>query len=118
MGLSACASTKFDVDEYKLITDIRFTALVSKSQCSDSIKSQINSENMVTKTMYLKFYEQYLPNNAKGYDAAFILDKMAHEMNQRYATPASVTPAYCVEKYNIILDSAEMMQYAIGKRQQ
>lgn len=106
---------KYDVNEYKLITDIRTLAGEHKNHCSNQELSKINAKDMSLQTTNFKNYSQYLPHNTKVIAASQELDKIAQGLTAQYQK-GSVSPAFCKIKFESIEKSSETMQKIIGDK--
>lgn len=67
--LSGCAvvdaflMTKFDPNEYQLITNVRLQAQQAKEQCSDAAVSKTNAVKITTDTQMFMLYSEHIPRN-------------------------------------------------------
>jgi hypothetical protein len=119
--LNSCAlydaytMTKYDPNEYKLITEIRSDAQQAKTNCSDSDTSKINAVNLSSKTHMFVLYSEHVPKNKDVIAAGTELDAIAQGLSNQY-TKATVSAAFCRIKFENIEKSADYMQKVIGAR--
>jgi hypothetical protein len=120
--LSGCAlidaylMTKYDPNEYKLITEIRADAQLSKKNCDDNNASKMNAIIVANKTHLFELYSQEVPRNQNVINASKDLNEIAQGLETRYNQPTPVSPAYCKLKFTSIESNAETMQHIIGAR--
>jgi hypothetical protein len=107
--------TKYDPNEYRMITEIRHVAQQAKTQCNNPIQSQTNSLNLSTQTHLFVLYSEHVPRNDKVMAAANELDAIAQGLSKQY-TSSAVSTAFCRIKFENIETSADYMQKIIGAR--
>ena len=121
LSLNGCAlvdayrMTKYDPNEYRMITEIRYSAQQAKTQCNNTTLSQNNSINLSTQTHIFVLYSEHVPSNDKVIAAANELDAIAQGLSNQY-TKATVSAAFCRIKFENIETSADYMQKVIGAR--
>lgn len=121
LSLNGCAlvdayrMTKYDPNEYRMITEIRYSAQQAKTQCNNTTLSQTNSVNLSTQTHIFVLYSEHVPSNDKVIAAANELDAIAQGLSNQY-TKATVSTAFCRVKFENIETSADYMQKVIGAR--
>lgn len=113
--LDAYLMTKYDPNEYKIITDIRALASKAKTSCGDEAVSKTLSEELNKSTRLFLLYSEYIPRNKENIQASKSLDEMAHELAERYAK-GKVSVIYCKMKFENLETSAKKIQSAIGSR--
>jgi hypothetical protein len=114
--VDAYLMTKYDPNEYKLITEIRADAQLSKKNCDDSTASKMNARIVVNKTHLFELYSQEVPRNTNVINASKDLHEIAQGLDTRYNQPNPVSPAYCKLKFESIENNASTMQHTIGAR--
>ena len=121
LSLNGCAlvdayrMTKYDPNEYRMITEIRYSAQQAKTQCNNTTISQNNSINLSTQTHIFVLYSEHVPSNDQVIAAANELDAIAQGLSNQY-TKATVSAAFCRIKFENIETSADYMQKVIGAR--
>ena len=121
-GLTGCAMvdaalmTKYDPNEYLLISEIRVDARHYAQSCSNPIMSQPNSVAMANKTELFEVYSEQLPRNGDGVKAATALNEIAQGLVAQYNSGQPVSPFFCKLKFEGIEHSAETIQHVLGKR--
>ena len=113
--VDAYRMTKYDPNEYRMITEIRYSAQQAKTQCNNTTLSQSNSVNLSTQTHIFVLYSEHVPSNDKVIAAANELDAIAQGLSNQY-TKATVSAAFCRIKFENIETSADYMQKVIGAR--
>jgi hypothetical protein len=120
--LSSCAvydaitMTKFDPNEYLLISEIRVDARHYATACNNPIMSQPNAIAMANKTELFQAYSENLPSNGDGKKAATALNEIAQGLVKQYDSGAPVSPFFCKLKFTGIEHSADTMQHVLGNR--
>ena len=107
---------KYDANEYSLITDIRTTARVSKSNCTDNDLSVKNAQLLSNKSINFINYVEYLPHNDKVKASSVELNQMIQGLNDRYKKADKVSTTFCNIKFESIEHNAEIMQKVIGAK--
>lgn len=115
MILDAFLMTKYDPNEYKLITDIRHQAHSSKEQCSSADTSKSNAAAIAKTIELFVMYSEHIPRNRDVIRASTELHDMAKELTERYQKSA-VSTVFCKLKFDNIESSAVKMQHLIGSR--
>jgi hypothetical protein len=120
--LSGCAlvdaylMTKYDPNEYKLITDIRAEAQQFKTQCDDVESSKANSKKLAFDTQTFKLYSEHVPRNSEVQKSSEELHLMARGLVDQYAKSEKVNSAFCKIKFENVEKSANKIQSIIGSR--
>lgn len=123
--LTGCASvnnvvdaylmTKFDPNEYKLITTVRFNAQKFKLQCDNAVASKSNATKIADDSLLYVLYNQYIPRNKELNLASQNLLGMANGLSDQY-NKGPVSPAFCKVKFQNIETLAEKIQSAVAGR--
>ena len=113
--VDAYRMTKYDPNEYRMITEIRYSAQQAKTQCNNTTLSQNNSVNLSTQTHIFVLYSEHVPSNDRVIAAANELDAIAQGLSNQY-TKATVSTEFCRIKFENIETSADYMQKVIGAR--
>jgi hypothetical protein len=113
--VDAYLMTKYDANEYQMITDIRSKARQSKTQCDDANISKINSGITAYSTQLFVLYSEHIPRNKDMIDASQALNTIAQGLADQYKN-TKVSTAFCKIKFESIETSAEKMQVIIGGR--
>lgn len=123
--LSGCASlndvvdaylmTKFDPNEYKLITTVRFNAQKFKTQCDNAVASKANANKVADDALLYVLYNQYIPRNKELNLASQNLLGIANGLRDQYDR-GTVSPAFCKVKFQNIETFAEKIQSAVAGR--
>jgi len=111
----AYTMTKYDPNEYKIITEIRSDAQQAKSDCSDTDTSRVNAVNLASKTHMFTLYSEHVPKNKDVIAASAELDAIAQGLANQYAK-TTVSVVFCRIKFGNIETSADYMQKVIGAR--
>jgi len=111
----AYTMTKYDPNEYKIITEIRSDAQQAKSDCSDTDTSRVNAVNLASKTHMFTLYSEHVPKNKDVIVASTELDAIAQGLSKQYLK-TSVSSVFCRIKFENIETSADYMQKIIGAR--
>lgn len=120
--LSSCAvydavtMTKYDPNEYLLISEIRVDARHYARACANPIMSQPNAVAMARKTELFEAYSENLPSNGDGVKAATALNEIAQGLVTQYNTGTPVSPFFCKLKFEGIEHSADTIQHVLGNR--
>lgn len=115
MLLDAFLMTKYDANEYRLITDIRYQAHKSKEQCSNADLSKVNANTLTSNIELFVMYSEHVPRNQDVIRASTELHEMAKELADRY-NKSAVSAVFCKLKFDNIESSAVKMQHLIGSR--
>lgn len=122
MVLSGCTiidaylMTHYDPNEYKLITEIRASAQMYKTQCDNFETSKLNSAKLAANTQLFALYSEHIPRNDDLISASKDLHTLAQGLADQYIKSEKVSPAFCKVKYNSIETSADKMQTVIARR--
>jgi hypothetical protein len=120
--LTSCAAvdavlmTKYDPNEYLLISEIRVDARHYAQSCSNPIMSHPNAIAMANKTELFEVYSEKLPRNGDGIKAATALNEIAQGLVKQYDSSSTVSPVFCKLKFEGIEHSAETIQHVLGNR--
>lgn len=114
LQLSGCAvwdiytQTKYDTNEYALVTKVRTLAQTSKTCDAESVKQ------LYFTTLQLNNFSEYLNgNNKKSVEMNTGLLNIVKEL---YEKQQPIAPMYCNAKLNIIEISAESIQKVMGTK--
>lgn len=113
--LDAYLMTKYDPNEYKLITDIRSQAHRFKEECANVEQSKDHARLISTQTELFMMYSEHVPRNKDVQAASKELNEIARELHERY-NKGSVNIMFCKLKFDNIENSAKRMQSIIGSR--
>ena len=105
----------YDGDEYGQIVDIRVTAHEGAAKCGNPAKAIDTAKDLAKKTLAFQFFEEHIPSNNNGYNAAKSLNEIAQGLVVRYNTPP-VPLVFCKIKFESIEHSAAVVQHVIGNR--
>lgn len=114
--IDAYLMTKYDPNEYRIVTEIRAIARQAKDDCSNPQTSKTNAIIVQTQTNLFKLYSEHIPRNDNGISAAKSLNEMAQGLVDRYKSTEPVSPAFCKIKFGSIEHSAELIQHTLGNR--
>ena len=112
----AVTMTKYDPNEYLLISEIRVDARHYAQGCGNPITSQPNAVAMANKTELFEAYSEKLPSNGDGKKAAVALNEIAQGLVKQYDSGSTVSPIFCKLKFQGIEHSAELIQHVLGNR--
>ena len=112
----AVTMTKYDPNEYLLITEIKVDATDYADQCDDVNKSKLNAMVLSHKTIMFAAYSENLPSNGDGIKAARALNEIAQGLKERYKSGDKVSPLFCKLKFEGIEHSADLIQHVLGNR--
>jgi len=112
----AVTMTKYDPNEYLLISEIRVDARHYAAGCNNPIMSQPNAVAMARKTELFQAYSENLPSNGDGIRAATALNEIAQGLVTQYNTNGKVSPLFCKLKFEGIEHSADTIQHVLGNR--
>ena len=121
LSLTSCAlwdaymMAPYDANEYLLITEIRTNATIYREQCANPVLAPQNAQAIANQTLLYERYEENIPRNANGYNAARALNEIAQGLNTAYAK-GPVSTVFCKLKYNNIEHSAELIQRVTAGR--
>ena len=104
---------KFDLNQYRSISDIRTSAEIAKTKCEDTSYAAAQANQIYANTVSFKNYVQYLPHVGKIADASSELSSIAKGLNDQYQT-GKVSTTFCRIKFENIQQSAEIIQKIIG----
>jgi hypothetical protein len=120
--LTSCAAvdavlmTKFDPNEYLLITEIKVDAKHYAAECTNPLLAQTDAVAMARKTELFSAYSEKLPHNGDGAKAAVALNEIAQGLVTQYNTSEKVSPFFCKLKFEGIEHSADVIQHVLGNR--
>mgnify|MGYP006267271599 CR=1 FL=1 len=114
--VDAMLMTKFDPNEYLLISEIRVDARNYAKECTNPILGQPNAVAMARKTELFSAYSEKLPHNVDGAKAAVSLNEMAQGLVKQYDAGNKVSPIFCKLKFEGIEHSADVIQHVLGNR--
>jgi hypothetical protein len=114
--VDAYLMTKYDPNEYNLITLIRSDAARFKTTCADAGLSKNNAIRLANETAMFKNYSENIPRNADGFKAATSLNEIAVGLVDRYNSNDTVSQIFCKLKFEGIEHSASLMQHTIGNK--
>lgn len=120
--LSGCAAvdavlmTKFDPNEYKIITEIRLDSEKFVGQCDDQTASKSNANRMADETRMFELYSADLPRNGEGVKAATALNEIAQGLAKRYNDGETVSPLFCRLKFQGLQNSADVIRHVLANR--
>jgi hypothetical protein len=122
LSLTGCAAvdamlmTKYDPNEYLLITEIKVDAKHYAEACNNPIMTQPNAIAMANKTELFEVYSENLPHNGDGVKAATALNEIAQGLVKQYNDQGKVSPLFCKLKFEGISHSADTIQHVLGNR--
>ena len=122
VALNGCAvydafmMAPYDPNEYKLITEVRVDAEFYRSQCDNPLLAPGNAQAIAAKTNLFEKYQEMIPRNNNGYQAAKALNEITQGLSVQYTKVASVGTTFCRLKYNTIEKSAESIQRTTAGR--
>ena len=123
LALNGCAiydalmMTKYDPNEYLLITQIRTDAQQYKKQCENHMLAATNAVNISNKTELFAIYSEQIPNNENGVKASKSLNEIAQGLEKAYLDPKGQPSAmFCKLKYGSIENAAGVIQHVVGNR--
>jgi hypothetical protein len=112
----AVTMTKYDPNEYLLISEIRVDARHYAMACANPIMSVSNASVMANKTELFQAYSENLPSNGDGVKAATALNEIAQGLVKQYESSTTVSPIFCKLKFEGIEHSADTIQHVLGNR--
>ena len=121
-ALNGCAlvdaylMTKYDPNEYQIITNVRHQAQQAKEQCGDVAVSKNNSVRVTADTQMFMLYSEHIPRNKDMIDASKNLHDIAKGLSDQYAKSDKVSPAFCRIKFQNIETSADKIQSVVAGR--
>lgn len=113
--VDAYLMTKYDPNEYQLVTDIRSEARQFKTQCDDATNSKSNAIRIAYDTQLFVLYSEHIPRNENLITASKALDVIAQGLANQYKND-KVSSAFCKIKFETIETSADKLQKVIGGR--
>lgn len=122
LSLSGCAlvdaylMTKYDPNEYKLISEIRTDSMLAKKDCKDPQKTTYNAISLANKTQLFEIYSENVPRNSNVIAASKDLNTIAQGLAARYNPFNGVSETFCKIKFESIESNATTMQHIIGAR--
>lgn len=117
LSLSGCVvfdamtMSKFDNNEYGLITRIKTIAETAECGNKDSIAE--SAKKMWVYSVEFKNYTQYIPQNEKTFEMASKLSEITMGLHNKHGEMSSI---YCEEKLKIITRTTEDIQKALGSK--
>jgi len=113
--VDAYLMTKYDPNEYQIITGIRAEAGHAKTQCDSALTSRYNATKISYDTQTFVLYSEHIPRNDNLLAAAKALDNIAQGLADQYKQE-KVSPAFYKIKFETIETSADKLQKVIGGR--
>lgn len=107
---------KYDTNEYKIVTEIRYDAHLNKQNCQDAVQSKANAIALQNKTNFFMMFTQHLPHDRDIQTASVELDKMAKGLVDRYNSGQPVSAVFCKIKFENIEQNAETIQKSTGSK--
>jgi len=114
--MDAYLMTKYDPNEYSIISEIRADARHHKKDCNNAVLSKSNAVNMASKTDFFEVYSENVPRNGNTITATKELNKIAQGLVERYNQPTPVSPLFCKLKFETIETNSTRMQQVIGNK--
>lgn len=120
--LSGCAlvdaylMTKYDPNEYNLITTIRAEAQQFKTQCDDPTASRANANKLSADTQLFVLYSEHIPRNKELISAGQSLNAIAKGLSDQYAKADKVSTVFCKIKFENVETSANKIQGVVAGR--
>lgn len=114
--LDAYLMTKYDPNEYQLITGVRLQAQQSKTQCDDAAVSKTNAVRVESDTKLFALYSEHIPRNKDLIEASKNLNSIAKGLSDQYNKNDKVSPAFCKIKFQSIETSADKIQAVVAGR--
>ena len=120
--LAGCSSVeayllgKYDNQEYRMITEIRYISDQAQNECVDLNKSKQNARSIQQLAGLYNMYEHELPHNTDSSKAAGTLNDIAQDLAKRYDGTEPISETYCKLKFGGIANSAKLIQITQGKR--
>ena len=110
--------TKYDPNEYLLITQIRTDAGQYKRQCENHLMASRNAVDIANKTDLFEKYSEKIPSNENGIRASKSLNEIAQGLANNYldANKGNPSATFCKLKYNSIENSAAVIQHVVGNK--
>lgn len=112
----AVTMTKYDPNEYLLISEIRVDARHYAASCNNPLMTQPNAIAMAHKTELFEAYSENLPSNGDGVKASKALNEIAQGLVNQYNSSNQVSPIFCKLKFEGIEHSADTIQHVLGNR--
>ena len=81
--VDAYLMTKYDPNEYQLITSVRLQAQQAKEQCSDAAVSKVNAVKVTSDTQMFMLYSEHIPRNKDMIDASKNLNDIAKGLSDQ-----------------------------------
>lgn len=122
LGLQGCAlidaylMTKYDPNEYQMITVIRAQAQQAKSNCDNLDQSKNTSLKVTTDSHMFMLYSEHIPRNKDLIEASKNLHAMAKGLSDQYIKSEKVSAAFCRIKFQNIETSADKIQTVVAGR--
>jgi hypothetical protein len=114
--VDAYLMTKYDPNEYQLITNVRLQAQQAKEQCGDAAVSKSNAVKVTSDTQMFMLYSEHIPRNTDMINASKNLHDIAKGLSDQYAKSDKVSPAFCKIKFQSVETSADKIQTVIAGR--
>jgi hypothetical protein len=114
--VDAYLMTKYDPNEYQLITNVRLQAQQAKEQCGDAAVSKLNAVKVTSDTQMFMLYSEHIPRNTDMINASKNLHDIAKGLSDQYAKSDKVSPAFCKIKFQNVETSADKIQTVIAGR--
>jgi hypothetical protein len=122
LGLQGCAlidaylMTKYDPNEYQMITVIRAQAQQAKSNCDNLDQSKNTSLKVTTDSHMFMLYSEHIPRNKDLIEASKNLHAIAKGLSDQYIKSEKVSAAFCRIKFQNIETSADKIQTVVAGR--
>ena len=114
--VDAYLMTKYDPNEYKIVTDIRLVSEKAAVQCEDANASKVNANQLADKTRLFELYSQEIPRNKDNYAASHALNEIAQGLAKKYNDGEKVSPLFCKLKFEGIRNSADVIRHVLANR--
>ena len=115
-AVDAMLMTKFDSNEYQIITEIRAVSERYATQCDDAVASKLNANDMATRTRLFELYSSDLPHNGDGVKAATALNDIAQGLAKKYNDDEKVSALFCKLKFQGLQNSSDVIRHVLANR--
>jgi len=106
----------YDNNEYALVNQIRTESELNINKCTDDLLARTVFVDLYDKSVELKNFSQYVPDNEDAFKLASGLVELSKQGKDAYDKGDKVSPTFCKLKLKSINRASEKAQEVIGKK--
>jgi len=115
-GCSILSMSKYDTNEYLVVTEIRTLSSIAKSNCNDQVATKNAVNAIFYKTLLFKNFTEKLEYNQDTIKAATGVYDIVKGMKDRYDNETEISEAYCNLKMTAIESTSAAIQHGLSRK--